>query len=545
MSLSEVGLETLAESVDHAGDGDELTCSPFQRTKSPREGPVGMAGSTSFSFCTSRELLPFSIGLEPTGTSLDVTGIVTLDPEPFDFADFFRLLLVSLASMKLSTSIDSDWTAIFWEEEILSVATSSLSLDFFKTSSANRSCNSFTESGLATTPAQGDDRLMELTEVATSDTSISVSAFLSDDTATIGCTGTESSIDSDVAATTTPSLEVSSACPEVLAAQPDANSDFCGSSLDLFSCSGRVVGQLTGWLTLKNWCGNFMAELEKCLALIEDEKDPQTNSSKEFHLPAIVHKMNHRSAGETCAPAAEPEKANVAVFVATITVSAAPPASVADSTTGIYPAMTSVGLEQLPENATAANTAAATYSIIVDLGINQKKVISQSLKYQKYYLQFEQVNWLKTYGFVVVAFVVEFQMALEENSDHDADENCHLLKTRVLNEGMRLGQCQILVPGKQHLSLANTDKEWGLQKPVFSFCRATLSIPSISSHHINLTETRMNISEALKWGIVSPSDNHGESAGALSRRTGITLLEMSAELSWFHVLYLKCQIAAS
>lgn len=66
MSRKEVGLGTLPESVDHAGEGDGLggSRSPFQRTKSPREGPAGMEGNTSFSCCAGRELLPFSMGLE-------------------------------------------------------------------------------------------------------------------------------------------------------------------------------------------------------------------------------------------------------------------------------------------------------------------------------------------------------------------------------------------------------------------------------------------------------------------------------------------------
>ena len=142
MSLNEVGFGTLPESVDHAGEGDGIggSRSPFHSTKSPREGPAGMAGNSSFSCCAEQEFFPFSMGLETIGASEDATGNEALVPEPFDFPDFFRLLLVSFASIKLPSSTDSERTAILCKGNILSRTSASISLDFFKTSSANRSC---------------------------------------------------------------------------------------------------------------------------------------------------------------------------------------------------------------------------------------------------------------------------------------------------------------------------------------------------------------------------------------------------------------------
>lgn len=93
MSLNDSGLGTLPESIVQAGEGDGLVGSPLQRTKSPREGPEGILGSCSFSCCTEQELFPFSMGLELIGVSPEATGFEILDPEPFDFVDFFRLLL--------------------------------------------------------------------------------------------------------------------------------------------------------------------------------------------------------------------------------------------------------------------------------------------------------------------------------------------------------------------------------------------------------------------------------------------------------------------
>nr|GLL18190.1 hypothetical protein Itr_chr01CG21070 [Ipomoea trifida]GMC47944.1 hypothetical protein Iba_chr01aCG16100 [Ipomoea batatas]GMC56087.1 hypothetical protein Iba_chr01fCG3790 [Ipomoea batatas] len=104
MSLSNVGFGTLPDSVDHAGTGGEgFAGSPFQTTKSPKEGPDGTAGNTSFSGCSWRELLTLSTGLE-TEVSTDAIDTEDLVPEPFAFADFLRLFLVSFASMKLSLS---------------------------------------------------------------------------------------------------------------------------------------------------------------------------------------------------------------------------------------------------------------------------------------------------------------------------------------------------------------------------------------------------------------------------------------------------------
>ena len=125
--------------------------------------------------------------------------------------------------------------------------------------------------------------------------------------------------------------------------------------------------------------------------MVEFEKDSHANSQGVFHLPAAVDEINCQSAGETDAPEALEKAAAVvgaitavappAVVVGVITA-VAPPAAVAASAIEVYLSKALVVKEPLlPENATAASVAAATYSTFGDLGIIQKKATSLQSKY--------------------------------------------------------------------------------------------------------------------------------------------------------------------
>lgn len=87
----------------------------------------------------------FTLSQVSTDTLIEATGIVTLVPTFLAFADFLRLFLVSLASIKLLSSITSDYELVTGRGDRLVCITAgtstSRSLDFGKASSAKRSCN--------------------------------------------------------------------------------------------------------------------------------------------------------------------------------------------------------------------------------------------------------------------------------------------------------------------------------------------------------------------------------------------------------------------
>jgi hypothetical protein len=131
--------------------------------------------------------------------------------------------------------------------------------------------------------------------------------------------------------------------------------------------------------------------------------------------PVIVQKTAHQNAGDFDA-LREPEKAAVAVAVA-LTTFAVPRAFVAALATGVYPIKKSAVPEQVPENATATSTAAATYLIIVDLVANRKEVTFLVLKCPVYY-QLEKTNLEKMVDSVVEAYVVGYQVGPGEGNSY-------------------------------------------------------------------------------------------------------------------------------